>query len=169
MYAFAEATELLTERQICKLSSDNLTTPMFKDVSTNPGRSMHIACTPFGIKFNAVISLSMDALSKAYASVIPAFAITRLAFGSAAAYSDLISALKSANSFSTTARSSGLIKSVKPASFGITFSFTPPVRVMTSKSHTFFKAMKKRPVNALAFARPLLISIPECPPKMPWN
>ena len=40
---------------------------------------------------------------------------------------------------------------------------------MISKSHTFFSAIKKRPVKALAFASPLLISIPECPPKMPWN
>ena len=132
----------------------------FREVSTSPGRSLLIACTPFGA------SKKKDMTRKKSDASI-AFSYCFSAFSSLICKPDSFFAHSSRKEFSTTPISFFSSSSFAPqaicafASYGMTLSFVPPSIVITRTSSSRSIRYRSSQSSLLALALPRPISTPE--------
>ena len=130
--SLAEGTELRREKRRITSASVVSATPRFSEVSTSPGTSMLMACTPHGIRSRALRTRWTDAASSTENSPQPVSVSCRRMSGSAVPYSAFIWAAKSAPAARTSSVIPAGSTSVTLLSLGMTFSLAPPEMFCTA-------------------------------------
>ena len=125
---------------------------------------MLMAWTPLGRQVSMQTARSVDAQSIGVSRTVQGAASTRRP-GSAAVYSRERSAANASAACRATASSD--TTTWADASTAMALSFPPPAAVTRRSSVRSAMAWSNRPSSTQALARPLWISVPECPPASP--
>ena len=149
------------------LSCSNLSTPTFNDVSTNPAISALIAMTPLGNNSRKSMIRLVDSTVNTSLSVSASLLHRIYTFLSFDTFSLRIRSFACVISSSKALSIPSGIKTTACASLGIALSFSPPsssaIWIFTLACTNF----NVLPINLIALACPLSISVPECPPTRP--
>ena len=144
-----------------------LNTPKLVELSTNPSISVLLVFTPFGYKYNKLITLSVVSLLNSFDSSTETLLTTTFKPGSCA-LSSLANTSASSLTIEVTLSTLELSKDIiTSASLGIALFLDPPFILTMLNSNSSFKALSILPKILLELPLSLIMSIPECPPLSP--
>ena len=176
--SFAVSTELLMRVFTENCPPSIFTIARLFEVSTRPGISLLMRSTPSGQAMIARTKRTASA-SGTYLHSSPPQQHSPSAHsyglkmnsesGSVPAYSALIAADTSANTFSASASLSAGTYTVAKASRGIALRSVPPSKSRSFTSALVIRARRIRAASLFAFPLQRMMSIPECPPLNPFT